>query len=233
VAAATGPWSRSRQLPTCTYSPALEGQKLQLPFGRVQSDRSHLRISKAWPALTSNKPKEAVGPVKNHRLLRQLTWDVFVVAFIPALILAAFLPGKRHSTGIFGSFPALNFKYWSQALNQIGIPSMTIVDGVFSINSPDDFDRMIADFAWSGLPLPIRRRLGGCIALLFVLRCGSVLHTPFSGFAFSGSSFWRLESWLLRRARIPVVILPVGFDIYMYSRILDPSIRYGLLADYP
>jgi hypothetical protein len=171
--------------------------------------------------------------MKDHRLLRQLTWDVFVVAFIPAFILAAFLPGKRHSTGIFGSFPVLTLKYWSQALNQVGIQSMTIVDQIFSINSSDDFDRMLSDFAWSWLPLPIRRRLGGCMALLFVLRYGSVLHTPFSGFAFSGSSLWRLEGWLLRRARIPVVILPVGGDIYLYSRILDPSIRYGLLADYP
>ncbi len=171
--------------------------------------------------------------MKDHRLLRRLTWDIFVLAFLPVLVLAAILPGKQRSTGIFGSFPILNFKYWSEALNQTGIQSMSIVDGVFPINSSADFDRMFSDFVSPWLPLPIRRRLGGCIALFFVLRRGSVLHTLFVGFAFPDSSFWRLESWLLRRAKIPVVILPIGGDIYMYSKILDPSIRYGLLADYP
>jgi len=171
--------------------------------------------------------------MKDRPLLRRLTWDIFVLGFLPVFILAVILPGKRRSIGIFGSFPVINFKYWSEALNQVGVHSMTIVDGIFSINSSGDFDRMFSDFVPPVLPLPIRRRLGGCIALLFVLRRASVLHTCFAGFAFPDSSFWRLESWLLRRAKIPTVILPIGGDIYMYSKILDPGIRYGLLADYP
>ena len=166
-------------------------------------------------------------------LLVRFTWDVVVLLFIPILFIAALLPSRKRSIAIWGSFPVLNWKYLSKAVNGTGIDSITMVDGLQPINSTDDFDRYFEDFAWRILPQRIQRRVGACLALCFVLRRCSVLHTLFNGFSLSQSSFWRLEGWLLRRAHIPVVILPVGGDIWLYSRIIDPSVRYGLLCHYP
>ena len=39
--------------------------------------------------------------------------------------------------------------------------------------------------------------------------------------------------FLFRLAGVKVIVIPFGADVYMYSKLIDPSLRYGLLASYP
>ncbi len=160
-------------------------------------------------------------------------WNLLVALFLPIFLLAALLPAGRRELLVWGSAPLTSNKYWSEAMKAGGRASMTIMNTVYSINSRSDFDRLFEDFAPAFLPRPIRFALGACLAFIYVLRRAQVVHTSFWGFALTQSIFWRLESWFLRRAGVKTVVTGFGADAYMYSQIVDTSVRYGLLASYP
>jgi hypothetical protein len=160
-------------------------------------------------------------------------WNLLVGLFLPVFLIAALLPARRRGLLVWGSAPLISNKYWSEAMRACGRPSMTLMSTLYPINRREDFDRLFEDFAPPGLPRPLRFAIGACIAFLFVLRRAQVVHTNFWGFALGQSLFWRLESRLLRLAGVRTVVMSFGGDAYMYSRLVDTSLRYGLLASYP
>jgi hypothetical protein len=164
---------------------------------------------------------------------KTLVYNGVVGLFLPLFLLAALLPRGKRELLVWGSTPLISNKYWARAMAETGRPTMTIMANLYAINRPEDFDRYFADFAPAFLPGPVRYALGSCLALLFVLRKAAVLHTSYWGFAISLSAFWRLESRLLRLAGVKTVVLSFGGDGYIYSRVVDTSLRYGLLASYP
>jgi glycosyltransferase involved in cell wall biosynthesis len=104
---------------------------------------------------------------------------------------------------------------------------------LYAINKRSDFDLYFEDLGPAWLPRAVRMGIGTCRALIFALRRGRVMHMPLDGFALNASIFWRWESHLFRFAGIKTILLPYGADGYVYSRLIDPSMRYGLLASYP
>ena len=164
--------------------------------------------------------------------MKRILWNLLVTLLLPFFCLAAILPARRKVL-VWGSRPLVSFRYWSAALAQAGWPSITIMEGYYHISRREDFDRYFEDFAPSWLPHVVRMGIGTAIALLFVLRRARVLHMGFDGFALRHTIWWRLERALCRLAGIRTVILPYGADGYIYSRVIDTSMRYGLLACYP
>ena len=165
--------------------------------------------------------------------MKSFFWNVLVTLAVPAFFIAALLPARRRDMYIWGSRPVISFRYWSEAIQGLGLPSMTIMQGHYAINRPEDFDRFFPSFAPQWLPHIMRMGLGTCGALIFVLRRAKVLHMPFDGFALNASIYWRLEGLLLRLAGVRTVALPYGADGYVYSRLIDISMRHGLLSSYP
>lgn len=164
--------------------------------------------------------------------MRNLLWNLLVLLFLPLFFFAAILP-KRKKYFVWGSAPLISNKYWSEALKQLNIQSITIMQCFYKINKKSDYDLYIEDFAPKYLPRIIRMGIGTCLALLFVLRKARVVHISYLGFALGSSIFWRLESFFLKIGGVKVIVTPYGSDAYMYSKIIDPSLRYGLLASYP
>lgn len=164
--------------------------------------------------------------------MRILLWNFLVFLFLPLFFLAAILP-KRKKYFVWGSAPLISNKYWSEALKQNNILSITLMQCFYKINKRTDFDFYFDDFAPRFLPRIMRVGIGTCIALLFVLRKAKVVHISYLGFALGNSIFWRLESFFFRVSNVKVIVTPYGSDAYMYSKIIDPSLRYGLLASYP
>jgi glycosyltransferase involved in cell wall biosynthesis len=164
--------------------------------------------------------------------VRALLWNLLVAAFLPVFLLAALLPGRRRQL-VWGTTPIVSNRYWSEALKAKGWPSVTVMEGWFSINRREDFDFYFEDFAPAFLPRKARMGLGTCLALIHALRRARVVHLPFCGYALNATLFWRLEPRLFRLAGTKIVCLPFGGDAYIYSRLIDPSLRHGLLASYP
>lgn len=166
-------------------------------------------------------------------MLKRLVWNLVAGLLLPVFILAALLPSRRRDLLIWGSRPLPSFAYWSRAMSAVGWPSMTLMEGYYHISSREDFDRYLEDFAPAWLPHVVRMGVGASRALTFVLRRGRVLHTSFDGLVLRDTVFWRWEQRLCRMAGVRTVILPYGADGYVYSRMIDTSMRYGLLASYP
>ena len=164
--------------------------------------------------------------------MRTLFWNVLVFLMMPVFLVAAILPARR-GRFVWGASPLISNKYWSEAIKEGGRDSVTIMEGFFSINRREDYDLYFEDFAPAWLPRTIRIGLGTCFALVYVLRKARVVHLSFDGFALGRTIWWRLEGPLLKLAGIKIVVMPYGADNFAYSRVMDLSTRYGLLASYP
>lgn len=165
--------------------------------------------------------------------MKKLLWNLLAIAFVPVFVLAALMPSTRRRVMFWGKDPIINNKYWSAAVRELGHDSMTVMEGFYHINTASDFDRYFADYAPAWLPRAARNGLGSCLAMIHILRRARVVHIAYTGFAIGSTALWRLEYWLWRLAGIKVVVLAYGADGYLYSRLIDTSLRYGLLASYP
>jgi len=104
----------------------------------------------------------------------------------------------------------------------------------YSINKQGDFDLYFVDLIPRWIrPTSLRRKLSYYMALLYIIRNGSVVHLPFSGGPLGATPLWRLEAHLFRWAKIRTVLIPYGADAFLYSQITEPSVRNGLLLSYP
>lgn len=164
--------------------------------------------------------------------MKRLVWNLLALAFLPAFVLAALLPGRR-ARFVWGPVPILSNRYWSEAIKAGGRDSITIMEGHYGINRREDWDFIYDDFAPRWLPHVVRMGLGACLAHLHVLRRAQVVHLTFDGFVLGRTAWWRLEAPLFRLAGIKTIVMPYGADVFAYSRIADLSTRYGLLASYP
>lgn len=155
---------------------------------------------------------------------------IFAVIIVPVSILQR----KSRRSLIWGPVPVLNYKYWSQAMKEAGWNSETLVYGYYdTINVVSDFDIYYGDlYKWIKLGR-IRRVLEPWLAFYYVIKNARILFFAFNGGPLGGTLFWRIESYIYKIARIKTVILPYGGDIFMYSRIVDASIRNSLLLSYP
>lgn len=165
---------------------------------------------------------------------KRLVWNTLIALFLPAFLVAALLPSRRRSLFLWGTEPQLYNRNIAVALREGGRPAQTLMSSYYAINRRDDYDLYFEDFvplAW--LPKSLRWALGSCLAFLYLLRRGRVVHISFWGFSLGLSAFWRWENFFFRLAGLKVVTLCFGGDVYMYSRVTDSSLRYGLLASYP
>lgn len=165
------------------------------------------------------------------RLFKKVLSFIFDLLVAVILICATYVIPKKRNKLIWGIDPILNIKYWSHAVRGLGYESVTVVNGIYNaINKNSDFDIIITDLMPSFFK---SRKISRIVAFLFIIRNASVFHISFSGGPISRSSFWRLEGYLLKKAGIRVVVIPYGSDIWMYSKVVDPCVRHGLLSCYP
>lgn len=156
---------------------------------------------------------------------------VLTPAALVAVAAAALLPRRKRQLLVWGPVPLPNNRSWSAAMTAAGWQSETLAHDVYSIFRDEPFDITYSDLArWA--PARIRPLLAPYAAFCRVLRRAAVLHCSFLGGPLGETPLWRLESMLLRRAGVRVVILPFGGDVAMASR-LDPVVRNAIMADYP
>jgi glycosyltransferase involved in cell wall biosynthesis len=148
-----------------------------------------------------------------------------------ALLLAAIVKPQRREL-VWTPVPLVYNLYWSNAMRKAGWASTTLMSHRYELFKGVDFDRYIPDLV-PRLLRPWRDRVAPYAGFLYVIRNASVVHIPFTGGPLGRTRFWKLEAPLLRRAGIKTVIIPYGGDYFLYSQIVDPVFRNGLLISYP
>ena len=134
---------------------------------------------------------------------------------------------------VFCPTPIISNRYWVEALREGGENAVTLMSDHYSVNRKEDFDLYYSDLVPGWVPSRFRADVGPLFASLYLLREASVVHIPFTGGPLGPTRLWRWESKLLKRAGIKIVVLPYGGDAYMYSQVIDTSLRHGLLLSYP
>jgi glycosyltransferase involved in cell wall biosynthesis len=159
---------------------------------------------------------------------------LFALVAAPFFLVALVLIRPRRDTLVWTPVPILGNRWWSEAMQRGGHRSLTLMRDVYAINREEDFDLLFDAVTprWI-VPGVVRRALRPWFAFLWIARHASVVHIPFSGGPLGDTPLWRLEASLLRRLRIRSVVIPIGADVYAYSRIPDPSLRHALLLSYP
>ena len=230
-----GTWTVSEEgegeLPKVSDEAGLYREVIKLRQGGLKDDAMRLLVRNESLA---TKPDEFL--VMKAWLAYEHHSDSSALEYLAAAVDAA-KPGRKKL--FWGPVAIISNAYWSRAMCEAGYESETLMWDVSHINHRNDFDLLIDDVMPSWLPFSSRDELMNCGSLaamfgfLHIVRHASVSHMPFTGGFLGGLRIWKSESDLLRRAGIKTVLLPFGGDYYCISRIFDPSLRYGLLANYP
>ena len=163
-------------------------------------------------------------------LLRVLSFTVV----LPIIVFLTLLVRKQRKELIWGPDPIINNKYWSSAMAQAGWESRTLMTNYYPNNKREDYDLYFEDLGPRWLwPRRLRVKAGPYLAFLYTIRNARAMHLSFAGGPLGKTPMWRIEAHLYHLAGIPVVVIPYGGDVYMYSRIIDLSLKNGLLLSYP
>ncbi|MBU0696742.1 MAG: hypothetical protein KKE39_09505, partial [Bacteroidetes bacterium] len=135
---------------------------------------------------------------------------------------------------LFGFAPILNNKYWSKAMSQKNYVSHSISFAVPIINSKDDFDLYIDDL----FPVKITRKPSDwnetkrkLRLFTYILKNYDILIMSFRYNYFRGTVFWKKEAVLLKHYGLKTVIIPYGSDYYIYSKVIDHSVKHNLMIN--
>ena len=129
---------------------------------------------------------------------------------------------------LWGPTPLISLKYWSAAMRGRGYDSVTLADGLMSINRREDFDVHRADFLGSAR---IWDTVRDFVVFAWGIRRADVVLTFFDGGLLRHTYLRTLEGALLRLAGKRLIVFPYGSDIAVPGYL--GVVERPLLADYP
>jgi hypothetical protein len=129
---------------------------------------------------------------------------------------------------LWGPTPLISLKYWSAAMRARGYDSVTLADGLMSINRREDFDVHREDFLGRAR---IWDTVRDFVVFAWGIRRADVLVTFFDGGLLRHTYLRSLEGPLLRLAGKRLIVSPYGSDIAVPGYLT--VVEQPLLADYP
>lgn len=135
---------------------------------------------------------------------------------------------------LFGPCPIINNKYWALALRSKGYKAHSITCAVPLINTRADFDLLIDEL----IPIKGKRNVWNLtkqklMLFNYILKEYDVFVMAFRFNYFENTVFSKKEAGLLHKFGKKIVIIPYGSDFYMYSKVIDPSLRHNLMINVP
>jgi len=135
---------------------------------------------------------------------------------------------------LFGFTPIINNKYWANALKVHGYDAKSISAGIPIINVKNDFDIIIDDiFPIIGKKTNAKVTIQKLKLFAYVLKNYDVVVMSFKYNIFSDTVFWKYEGLLLKKSGVKMIMIPYGSDYYMYSTVIDHSLRHNLMINVP
>lgn len=138
---------------------------------------------------------------------------------------------------MWGHIPILNNKYWSQALQEAGFESKTLMYTFYeAINTKEDFDLYIDDIIqekYGHLPALITQNFKMALLFDYVLKNFNILHLTCHGTSLQSTPYSDAAVDVIKRFGIKTIVMPYGSDFQQYSKITNISFRHALLINYP
>lgn len=171
------------------------------------------------------------------RSIELLVLPFFLVIFLVICIFKNLKLVRQQPKLIWGTVPIINYKYFTNALKNIGYDTETLMEEYFHINKREDFDMYYEDF------VPIfkkniigklfRKTITPYIIFCYAITKYDIFHHSFQGGFLGKTLLWRWESFFLHINRCKVIIISHGGDVYRYSQMLNPSLQHSLIYHYP
>lgn len=160
--------------------------------------------------------------------------NILYLILLPVILLLCFIIPKKRKRIIWGPVPIINNKYWSEAVKEAGYDSQTLMFEYYAINQKDDFDLYYDELVPRWIPNNnIRTAFSFICAFYYIIHNASVIVMPLSGGPFMYTFLHRIEAQLFKFAGVKTILIPYGSDAYQYSKVIDLSLRNGLLLSYP
>jgi len=174
--------------------------------------------------------------VKNRKFIINLIY----LALTPFIFIVALLLKKRRKKIIWGPIPMMNYKYHSKAIKKLNYYSETLVSNYYKIHTKNDFDKYYLDLfpsIFNKLNTRILNKIvilfGPILSFIYVIKNASILNISFYGGYLGDTILFKLEILLYKFFKIKTVVNVYGGDAFMYSKILDNSLKHALMISYP
>jgi glycosyltransferase involved in cell wall biosynthesis len=131
---------------------------------------------------------------------------------------------------LFASTPIISYKYWARAMAKVGYLSQSMTFDFPLINVKEDFDLYFNDIdEVNNESSYLRQLIQKYLILTYVLKNYDILFTSYKHQFLSQTKLWRKEAWILKYFGIKIVVEPYGNDFYMFSKVIDHSVKHNLL----
>lgn len=131
-----------------------------------------------------------------------------------------------------GLTPIINNKYWANAIKKQGYPATTICTEIPIINNANDFDLILSQmFPIEGVKDYEKILIQKLKLMAYVLENYDILMMSFRFNILSDTPYWNEEAQILKEAGIKTFIIPYGSDFYMYSKVIDQSMKHNLMIN--
>lgn len=133
---------------------------------------------------------------------------------------------------IFGSTPIINNKYWSRSLAESGYNSVSLSHGLPVINKKEDFDLYLDElFPIIGDITSYKILLRQLKLITYVVKNYDIVVSSFRFTLLEGTRFWEKEAYILKYFGKKTIVIPYGSDYYMYSKLIDNSLKHNLFVN--
>jgi glycosyltransferase involved in cell wall biosynthesis len=156
----------------------------------------------------------------------------------PAFLVLAATERRRTRSGrprlFWGTIPMISMKYHSLAMRRLGYSSTTVVDHVYPIHSPSDFDVHASELVGRlRLPRIVRAVLEPYVTFGWALRNFDVFTIYSNGTTLRSTPLRYRELQLLHQAGKKIVLLAYGSDVQVMSRFRGLPFKHAMCVDYP
>jgi glycosyltransferase involved in cell wall biosynthesis len=170
------------------------------------------------------------------KTIKNIMLNMLFISIAPFLIIYTIFVIKKRKKIIWGPIPMINYKYWSAAMGLMGYDSITLVSSLYDIYKKEDFNLYYEDIVPKVIqfnPIITKAIWGPIFSFLYVIRNAKLINISFIGGYLGQTPIWFIENYLYKLAKIKVVVTGYGGDFYMYSKLLDQSLKHVLLMSYP
>ncbi len=138
----------------------------------------------------------------------------------------------------WGTIPMINMKYHSLAMRRLGYESTTVVDSVYAIHTPGDYDVLTSTLVERSrllrhLPRRLKQLVEPYVTLIWALRNFDVFTIYTTGRILRATPVRYRELQLLRYAGKKIVLLAYGADVQVMSRFRSLPFKHAMCLDYP
>lgn len=140
---------------------------------------------------------------------------------------------KREVPNFFlGLTPIINNKHWTNAIRKQGYLATNICTEIPIINNASDFDQTLSQmFPIEGEKDYLKILIQRLKLMAYILENFDILIMSFRFNILSDTPFWKKEAQILKQMGIKTIIIPYGSDFYMYSTIIDQSMKHNLMIN--